>query len=186
MREDIELIDQYIAGDDAAVEQLIRRYQKMVYSFAYKMVNNMEDAKDITQNTFIKAIFGLKKFKKRSSFKTWLYRIAVNTSLNHIRKGGYREVELNESLCRNQAGSLSFIIQKEKRDSINKSLDQLPKQQRLAVILRAYEGLSCNQASQVMECSEGAVKAHYHFGIKKLRELLSGPSDKPDLKGQEL
>ena len=107
MKEDISLIAEYLKGDEEAIEELVRRYQKMIYVFTYKMVNDMEEAKDITQNTFIKAIKGIKGFKGKASFKTWLYRIALNTSLNHIREGRHKEVEFDETLPGNQAGNLS-------------------------------------------------------------------------------
>ena len=177
MKEDISLIAEYLKGDEEAIEELVRRYQKMIYVFTYKMVNDMEEAKDITQNTFIKAIKGIKGFKGKASFKTWLYRIALNTSLNHIREGRHKEVEFDETLPCNQVGNLSLIISQEEKNRIKKSVDKLPGQQRLAVMLRTYEGLSCKEASKVMECSESAVKAHYHFGVRKLRDILSDSSD---------
>ena len=177
MKEDLELIDKFIEGDEDAVERLVMKYQKMVYSFAYNMVNDMEEAKEITQMSFIKAVQGLKGFKRKSSFRTWLYRIVLNTGLNHMRKGGFREVTLDESVVVNQTGALSVMIREERRNLIKKSLDKLPRQQRHAVMLRVYEGFSCKEASKVMGCSVSTVKAHYHFGVKKLKEILSGPSD---------
>ena len=66
------------------------------------------------------------------------------------------------------------MIKRERENFIKKCLNLLPKQQRLAIILRTYEGLSCNETSKIMECSESAVKAHYHFGVKKLKDSLKG------------
>ncbi|GBD96180.1 MAG TPA: sigma-70 family RNA polymerase sigma factor [Nitrospirae bacterium] len=174
MKEDLNLIEKYLAGNEEAVEMLVMKYQKMIYALACRMVNDMEEAKDITQKTFIQAIKSIKGFKKKASFKTWLYRIAVNTSLNHMRKDGHKEIELDESAIGNQSGALSLMIKRERENLIKKRLDELPKQQRLAIILRTYEGLSCCETSQIMGCSEGAVKAHYHFGVKKLKEILEG------------
>jgi RNA polymerase sigma-70 factor (ECF subfamily) len=179
MKEDLELIDRFIAGDEEAAGELVMRYQKMVYVFAYRMTNNMEDAKDITQTSFIRAIEGIRKFKRESSFRTWLYRIVANTGLNHIRRGWYRDAEINDSLSGNQAGALSLIIEGEKKNRIKKALAELPERQRLAILLRTYEEFSCREASRVMGCSESTVKAHYHFGVKKLRELLSDRHDSP-------
>ena len=172
MKEDLDLIEQYLAGNEEAVEMLVMRYQKMIYALAYRMVNEMEEAKDITQKTFIQAIKGLKGFNKKASFKTWLYRIAINTSLNHKRKDRPKETELNESTVGNQAGALSLMIKKEREDLVKQSLNGLARQQRLAIILRTYGGLSCHETSRIMGCSESAAKAHYHFGVKKLKEIL--------------
>ena len=172
MKEDIDLIDKYLEGNEEAIEMLVRKYQKMIYAFTYKMINDMEEAKDITQKIFIQAIKGLKGFKKEASFKTWLYRIAVNTTLSHIRKGNYKEVELDETAIGNQAGVLSSMIKRERGNVIKMGLNKLPKQQRLAIILRAYEGLSCYETSRIMGCSESTVKTHYHFAVRKLKDIL--------------
>ncbi len=186
MKDDITLIKKYLSGDEDAVEELVMKYQKQIYAFVYKMTNDIEEAKDLTQETFVRAIKGIKGFRMEASFKTWLYRIALNTNLNQVRQKKYKEIELEKSTIGNQTGALSSIIEKEKEDYIKKGLNELPERQRLAVILRAYEGLSCNEAAKVMECSEGAVKAHYHNAVKRLREILSASSDSPRRKGEGL
>lgn len=172
MEEDIRLVERYLAGDEGAIEGLVMKYQKNIYALICRMTNDLEEAKDLTQKAFVGAIKGLKGFRRAASFKTWLYRIAINTSLNHIRKNRHKEVELEESLAGNQPGILSTILEKEKWGHIQKGLDELPERQRLAIVLRVYDGLSCSDTAKVMGCSEGAVKAHYHNGVKRLREIL--------------
>ena len=83
-----------------------------------------------------------------------------------------KEVELDESVSENHGGALSSIIDKELKDHVKQAVDFLPERQKLSVILRAYEGMSCEETARVMGCSEGAVKAHYHNGVKRLREIL--------------
>ena len=172
MEEDICLVERYIAGDAEAIEELVMKYQKHIYAVAYRITGDVEDARDVTQTAFVKAVEGIRGFRRESSFKTWLYRIAINTSLNHVRRGRFQEGELEESIVGNQVGALSAIIGNEKRGLVRRGLDELPERQRLAVILRAYEGLSCAETAQVMSCSEGAVKAHYHNAVKRLRQIL--------------
>lgn len=172
MDEDLRLIERYIAGDADAVEDLVMKYQRQIHAVLYRMTGNTEDAKDLTQTAFVRAMEGVRGFRGDSSFKTWLYQIAINAGLNHLKQNRRQEVELEESLMGHHAGALSTIIEKERRVSIKKGLDKLPERQRLAVILRAYEGLSCAETAQVMGCTEGAVKAHYHHAVKKLREIL--------------
>ena len=172
MDEDIQLVERYLGGDAEAVETLVMKYQKRIYTIVYRMTRNVEDAKDLTQKTFVKAIEGIKGFRRESSFKTWIYRIAINTSLTHLKGNRREERELDESMMGSHPGTLSTIIENEKRGFIRKGLDELPERQRLAVILRAYEGLSCTETAQVMGCSEGAVKAHYHHGVKRLKEIV--------------
>lgn len=172
MDEDTDLIKQYVSGSEYAIEELVLKYQKQIYAFIYRMINDIEEAKDLTQQTFIKAAEGLKDFRGDSSFRTWLYQIAKNTSINKIRQGRPEETELEESIAGNESGALSLIIKKERMEHIRKGLDRLPERQRLAVILRVYEEMSCRETAGVMGCSEGAVKAHYHNGVNKLREFF--------------
>ncbi|MBI5409301.1 MAG: RNA polymerase sigma factor [Nitrospirae bacterium] len=171
MDEDIELVESYLGGSDEAMERLVMKYQKPVYAFIYRMTNNIEDAKDLTQKTFLNAVKGVKGFRRESSFKTWLYRIAANTCLNDVRSRR-DETVLEESFAGNQRGALSALIEEEKSRHIKDGIDKLSERQRLAVILRVYDGLSCIETAKVMGCSEGAVKAHYHNGVQRLREIL--------------
>lgn len=172
MDEDSILVRRYIEGDGDAVEELVSKYQKRIYALCYRMAKNIEDAKDLTQKTFMRAVEGMRGFRRESSFKTWLYRIAINVSLDHVKKNRHEERELEESITGNQAGTLLALIEDEQRKYVRLGLDELPERQRLAIILRAYEGLSCSETADVMGCSEGAVKAHYHNAVKKLKEIL--------------
>jgi len=172
MNEERELVNKAIDGNEQAIEVLVRRYERMVYAFAYRMVGDMEEAKDITQDIFIRAMRGLKGFRRESSFRTWLYRIAVNVCLNHKRAQRAVEIEIDERVRLNHKDSLTTMIEEERKRSIRDALDSLPPQQRLAITLRAYEGLSLKETAKVMGCSEGAVKTHYHLGIKRLKETL--------------
>ena len=170
--EDLDLIERYIAGDEGSIEELVMKYQKQIYALVYRITNDIEEAKDLTQKTFVKAINGLKGFRKEASFKTWLYQIAINTSLNHIRQSKHEEVEIEGSIMGNKANALTDIMENEKRNYIRKGLDELPERQKLAIVLRVYNGLSCSETAKAMGCSEGAVKAHYHNGVKRLKGIL--------------
>ncbi|MDA8168627.1 MAG: RNA polymerase sigma factor [Nitrospiraceae bacterium] len=171
MNGDIRFIEEYLEGDDEAGGELVMRYQRRIFAFLYRMTGDMEESKDLTQTVFIKALNGLKDFRKESSFKTWLYRIAANAGLNHI-SGRRQEAEIDETLASGEKGALSELMDNEKREIIRTGLDRLPERQRTAVILRVYEGLSCNETALVMGCTEGAVKAHYSFAVKKLKGVF--------------
>ncbi len=172
MDEDARLIRRYADGDDLAVEELVMKYQKRIYALAYRMTGNVEDSKDVTQKAFLQAFRNIRGFRMNSAFYTWLYRIAVNTCLNHMRKKDPATVEINESLCAVKGSTLSAMIDREEKFHLQKALMQLPERQKTAVILRAYEGLSVRETSEVMQCTEGAVKAHYHNGMKRIRTIL--------------
>ena len=186
-REDLELIDKYLAGDEYAIEELVMKYQRKVYALAYRMTRDVEDSKDVTQKTFMQAFQNIKGFKRKSSFYTWLYQIALNTCLNLLNKKDRKTEELSETVSNTGGGTLSAIIDSEKQSLLKNTLEQLPDRQKTAVIFRAYEELSIKETAEVMKCSEGAVKAHYHNGIKKLREILSPTfRDSPRRKGERI
>ena len=172
MDDDSHLIDAYLSGSDEAFEELVVRYQKQIYAFIYRMIHDMEEAKDLTQKTFINAIQGLRGFRRESSFKTWLYRIASNVSINHLRQNSRESIELDESFRGNEKSPLSTLMEEEKLDDIREGVNWLPERQRLALCLRVYDGLSCSETATVMGCSEGAVKTHYHHAVKKLKAML--------------
>ncbi|GBE00542.1 ECF RNA polymerase sigma factor SigW [bacterium BMS3Abin07] len=172
MEQDRQLIINYLSGNGDAVEELVMKYQKMVFALTYRMINDVEEARDLTQETFIRAIKGLKKFRMEASFKTWLYRIAANVCINRMRRNVPDETDFHETTLTSEASSLNSVIKKEKELYLRKSMDMLPGRQKLAITLRVYEGFSCRETAEVMGCSEGAVKAHYHNGVKRMREIL--------------
>ncbi len=172
MDEDRELIERYLHGTVDAMEMLVMKYQKQVYALIYRMTNDTEEAKDLTQDVFLKVIHGIRDFRHDASFKTWLYRIAVNASINHTRQKDYSDIGLDESVYESRSDTVAEIIDKEKKDSLANALALVTPRERLAIILRVYENLSCSETAKVMRCSESAMKSHYHNGVKKLKEIL--------------
>ncbi|MBI5633605.1 MAG: RNA polymerase sigma factor [Nitrospirae bacterium] len=172
MDDDIRLVERYMAGDDMAMEEIVLKYQRVIYAFVYRMTRDMEEAKDLTQKTFMNVIGGIRNFRRQSSFKTWLYQIAAHATLNQIRQCRKNEVEIGETIVCNQKGALSLLMEKQRIQDVRSALSLLPERQRLTVVLRVYEGLNCEETAGVMGCSEGAVKAQYHNGVRKLREAM--------------
>ncbi|UCE80038.1 MAG: RNA polymerase sigma factor [Nitrospiraceae bacterium] len=170
--DDIDLVEQYLSGNEKAFEELIMKYQKKIYGLAYRMTRDIEESKDITQSTFLQAIRYVSGFRNKSSFKTWLYKITYNLSLNHLNKRKKHEAELSESIIGNECGALGILLEKERGYEILKALSGVPDRQRLSIILRTYEGLSCRETAEIMNISEGAVKANYHNGLKKMKVLI--------------
>jgi RNA polymerase sigma-70 factor (ECF subfamily) len=170
--DDIDLVEQHLSGNEKAFEELIMKYQKKIYGLAYRMTRDIEESKDITQNTFLQAIRNMAKFRKKSSFKTWLYKITCNLCLNYLNRRRPHEVQLSESVIGNQSGALGILLEKERGYQVLKALSGVPDRQRMSILLRTYEGLSCRETAEVMNISEGAVKANYHNGLKKMKGLL--------------
>lgn len=172
MDDDNQLVCRFRSGDESAFDALLEKYQRKVYATAYRMTHDSEEAKDVTQKVFMNAYQGLPGFRQDSLFKTWLYRIAVNVCLNQVRQDRGTEVELDDSISGNQRGSLSLLIEKEERDRMRQALARVPERQRMAVVLRVYEGFDIAETASAMGCSEGAVKAHYHLAVQKLKKIL--------------
>ncbi|MBD3308290.1 sigma-70 family RNA polymerase sigma factor [candidate division KSB3 bacterium] len=171
---DFELIDRVLTGHPVFFEELVHRYKKSVYYLTYRMVHNREDALDLSQETFLKAYQGLRKFKKRSSFHTWLYKIAINLCINHLRRRGARQyIELEKTHSVEQPVVLEKLEREELQVMVATIVDTLPEKQRAAVILRIYHGLSHKEIAGILGCSVGTVKANYFHAIRNLRKVIA-------------
>ena len=173
MDDDLDLINRTKAGERAAFDELVLKYQKPLYSLLYRMVSNHEDASDLLQKTLVKAFTGLGSFEQRSSFKTWLYQIAINLAKNVYRdRGKARYVSIDDVILSRDPRTLDALIKKEDRLLLRKALTGLPEKQRLTVILRVQEGKKFEEIAEIMDCSLGTAKANYHHGVQKLKTLM--------------
>jgi len=175
-RSDQDLVQDVRNGDRRAFTELMHRYQERVYWVARRIVGNHDDADEVTQETFVKAYVGLGEFRGDASFYTWLYRIAVNLSLNTIRK---RQVlnYLRDSAMLSRLFPLGEdpVREVEFRDlqsRLEKAVTQLPEKQRAVFVLRHYEGMPYEEISQVLKTSVGGLKANYFHALKKVRQFL--------------
>jgi RNA polymerase sigma-70 factor (ECF subfamily) len=182
MDEDLSLLDRFTAGDRDAFDELVLKHQKPLYSLLYRMVSDKEDASDILQKTFIKAFTGIRGFERRSSFRTWLYQIAINLAKNLYRdRARAALVPLDDVVIRRDPKVLESLIHKESRDHLHRAVAGLPDKQRLTVMLRIQEQKTFEEIAGIMKCSVGTSKANYHHGVQKLKELFK----KSEVRGQE-
>ncbi len=184
MLSDEELVVRSRRGDRQAFQTLVEKYQRRIYAVAYGLLGNRESALDAVQETFIKAHRSLARFKGKSSFYTWLYRIAVNSSIDIGRREGHRdELEYRDELEQDEAKGeypvapssedpAKELMEKELGEMIEDAMRQLPAEQRSAIVLREIEGLSYKEMANVMGCSEGTVMSRLHYGRKRLQEIL--------------
>ncbi len=173
MDEDLDLINRTAAGDREAFNELVKKYQKPLYSMLYRMVSNHEDASDLLQKTLIKAFSGLGSFERRSSFKTWLYQIGINLAKNVYRdRSKAQHVPIDDVIIRRDPRTLEALIQKESRLLLRQALTELPDKQRMTVMLRIQEGRKFDEIAEIMHCSLGTAKANYHHGVQKLKLLM--------------
>jgi RNA polymerase sigma-70 factor, ECF subfamily len=182
---DRELLEAVLEGDNTAYRGLVEKYQTRVYSMVYGMVRNREDARDITQEAFVKAYHSLKGFRLESSFYTWLYRIAMNLSIDLTRKRKRREVSgFDENIASKDADGVIDVAhhgdspskaleRKQLLGRIMASMQKLSDDQRQVILLREVEGLSYKEISDVMEIPEGTVMSRLFYARKKLQSLLT-------------
>ncbi len=186
---DTELLRAVLAGDTTAYRGLVEKYQSRVYAMVFGMLRNREDARDCTQEAFVKAYNNLERFRLESSFYTWLYRIAMNLSIDLIRKRKRRkQTSFDEAIAsRDGDGGISdlhsgdsptkSLERKQLYGRIMEALEQLPEDQRQAVLLRELEGLSYREISDVMDIPEGTVMSRLFYARKKLQTILA--EDRP-------
>lgn len=170
------LIERFRAGDRTAFEELVRRYQRPVFSLALRYLRSDADAKDLVQRTFVKAYGALGGFRAEASFRTWLYRIAINLCLNHLRDRRREEVrsELADAVPAPQVGGERALLERERGDHLRDAIAELPPKQRLVLELRIYDELPFREVAELAGCSENAAKVNFHHAVKRLRALLSG------------
>jgi RNA polymerase sigma-70 factor, ECF subfamily len=182
MDDDLALLDRFAAGDRDAFDELVLKHQKPLYSLLYRMVSNQEDAADILQKTFIKAFTGISGFERRSSFRTWLYQIAINLAKNLYRdRSRAALVPLDDVIIRKDPKVLETLIHRESRDRLHRAVAGLPDKQRLTVMLRVQEQKTFEEIAVIMKCSVGTSKANYHHGVQKLKELFKKSGNDNDM-----
>lgn len=170
MDEDLDLINRTMAGEREAFNELVIKYQKPLYSLLYRMVSNHEDASDVLQKTLVKAFTGLGDFERRSSFKTWLYQIAINLAKNVYRdRSRVIQVPIDDVIISQEPRTLNALVRKESRLLLRQALARLPEKQRMTVMLRVQDGRKFAEIAEIMQCSLGTAKANYHHGVQKLK-----------------
>lgn len=175
--EDRQLLQLYVSGEKLKVfNELVRRYQKRIYYVARRMVKRHEDADDIAQEVFVKAYTALDNFRGESNIYTWLYRIAVNLSINHLRKQKIRKfVDMDEyaDILGKDAEQDKQIIKEENTALIEKAILTLPEKQRAVFIMRYYDELPYEDISNIVGTSVGGLKANFHHAVIKVAEYVN-------------
>lgn len=187
--DDSVLVQQSQAGDTPSMERLILKYQHRIYNVILKMCGNADDAAELTQETFVKVIESIEKFKGRSSFYTWLFRIAVNLTLNHCQRSartatcsldaegtdpdGETSQLLRDVLSDDRVVDPAVLAQShELCEMAKQSLLELEEPQRAVVILRDIEGMDYAQIADVLNIELGTVRSRLSRARSALREVL--------------
>ncbi|HEX7478199.1 MAG TPA: sigma-70 family RNA polymerase sigma factor [Polyangiales bacterium] len=188
--EDDALVDQARKGDRAAFQALFQKYHRRAYAVAIGVVKRPADAMDVVQDAFIKVHKHIANFQGTSSFYTWLYRIVMNLSIDHLRKKR-KIIEFDEHIKQDDAagdGSLlphmpdqnpsKTVIRHELTEKIRAALDTLPEYHRAVILLREVEGMSYEEMAQALEVPKGTIMSRLFHARRKMQEQL-----KPYLEG---
>ncbi len=179
------LVQRVQSGEIQAFDQLVLKYRERLYAVIYNMVGNREDTADLTQDAFIKAFQAIHRFAGDSSFFTWLYRIAINAALGHLRKNRLRRffsldkvdqddqptAEVIAALTDNRGGDRDAFVG-ELQEKLNEAMQKLSIKHRTVVTLFEIDGLSHLEIAEVMGCSEGTVRSRLHYAKQLLQAEL--------------
>jgi RNA polymerase sigma-70 factor (ECF subfamily) len=183
--EDMELVGRARQGDFGAYDDLVRRYQERIYATIYHMTSNHEDANDLAQETFIKAFQALNSFKGGSSFYTWVYRIAVNKTINFLKQRknkahlSLNDLDLN---AEHDPDLVALVSEKtprreasltELQEKLNEAMLRLSDSHRLVVTLHDIQGMSHEEIAKIMDCNIGTVRSRLFYARQQLQGYLS-------------
>ena len=188
--EDITLVQRVRTGDQRAFKQLVERYQRKVYGIALGMLRNKEDARDVSQEAFVKVYRYLEYFKGDASFYTWLYRITVNLCIDLMRKKGQTKgishLEFDDAVKRDtaeaQIGALGSMLgtnpqksalRRELADKINEAIGDLPEAHRQILLLREVEGMSYDDLARTLNIPKGTVMSRLFHARLKMQKILN-------------
>ncbi len=181
---DLRLVEKVRDGDLASFDELVRKYRERIYGTVYHLTSNREDAADLTQESFIKAFQSIGKFRGQANFYTWLYRIAVNTTLSALRKRRLRRFfsfdemdenaspELMNELATRSDGTEKPVLLRELQEKLNEALQKLSPKHRIVTVLFEIENLSHEEISDILGVSVGTVRSRLHYAKQHLRTYL--------------
>lgn len=182
--DDLSLVKRAQGGDDSAFDALIRKYQQRIYFTVYNMTSNHEDANDLTQETFVKAHQALASFKGDSSFYTWVYRIAVNKTINFVKSRSKRSfLSLNDLdfNAEHDPDMVELVSDKtprrdvaltELQKKLNEALQRLSEHHRMVVVLHDIQGMAHEEIAKIMDCNVGTVRSRLFYARQQLQGFL--------------
>ncbi|MCI0350189.1 MAG: sigma-70 family RNA polymerase sigma factor [Acidobacteriales bacterium] len=173
------------AGDDAAFDYLVQKFRRPLVSFMYRMARNLAVAEELSQEVFLRVYRSRQSYAAEAKFTTWLYRIATNLALNHIRDTKHERPENSVALDESDEESgLAFelpdpsltaeqkMLRRERMQAIRKHVESLPERQRMAVVMHKYQSMDYREISKVLKLSESATKSLLFRAYETLREKL--------------
>lgn len=175
-RSDLELVEDFRNGDEKAFNEIVLRYQEKIYWVVRRYLPGHDDADDVVQDIFVRVYERMSEFRSESGFYTWLYRIAVNTSLNAIRRQKIREFfrveEVEEQEDPDALRPDQILEFDEQKQLLEEAIKTLPKKQRMVFLMRFVDHMSYEDISAILKTSVGGLKANYFHASRKIEEYL--------------
>lgn len=168
------MIKRFLEGERAAFDELVMRHREQVCATAYRMVGNAETAEEIAQETFIRAFKGLRSFRRKANFKTWLYRITMNLCYDEFSRRK-REAELNPGAGSAAAAEAPHenLEREERRRWLERRIEALPFKQKSTLTLRIFREMSFKEIGRTLGCSAASARVNYRHAILKLKDALA-------------
>ncbi len=184
------LIKKARRGDGRAFSMLIENHERFVFNVVYRITGNAEDARDVSQEAFIKAFKNFESYDESSAFSTWLYRIAVNTAIDYIRKRkkensiSFEDYIVDEKNQKGDSGIEEKVISKEGVKNIISAVNMLDDEFKTVIVLRDMEGMDYKEISDITGLPLGTVKSRLSRGRGKLRQMIEKFNLKPETEGR--
>jgi RNA polymerase sigma-70 factor (ECF subfamily) len=182
IRTDEELVARATAGDLESFNQLVARWERPIYALAYRTLGREEDARDVVQDAFLRAYRGLKGFKGEAKFSSWLYRITLNLCRDWIRRErraplvqvpeGTDPIDLVDAQATHDESVEELVARREMSEAVKRAMAELPEEQRTAIMLKEYHGLTFQEIADTLDCPLSTVKTRLYQGLSVLRRRL--------------
>jgi len=182
MTSDEELVARATAGDQDAFGQLVKRWERPIYALAYRTLRREEEARDVVQDAFLRAFRGLKGFKGEAKFSSWLYRITLNLCRDWMRKErrapvaqvpeGTDPLDLADQQAAPAESVEDLVARREMSAAVQLAMAELPEEQRTAIMLKEYHGLTFQEIAEMQDCPLSTVKTRLYQGLSVLRRRL--------------
>ena len=179
---DEELVARAKAGDLDSFNQLVSRWERPIYALAYRTLGREEDARDVVQEAFLRAYRGLKGFKGEAKFSSWLYRITLNLCRDWVRRErrapivqvpeGADPMDLADEHVQPSESVEELVARREMSDAVARAMAELPEEQRTAILLKEYHGLTFQEIAGMLDCPLSTVKTRLYQGLSVLRRRL--------------
>ena len=168
---DLALVKQVTQGNKTAFNMLVRNHQRGVYAIVFGMIKDHDTTDDIVQDTFIKAYKNIQTFEGKSSFKSWLYSIAINTAKNTLKASSLRDMVDYENVILHVTPRAGESIEEQELQSLlSAEIEKLPTKQKMALTLRIFDELPFKEIAEIMECPYDTAKANFRHAINSLRK----------------